>query len=153
MRILPTIHAKYRVTRGSYQTVSPVSAMVLSRHRAIHPRRGQHAVLSRVIRTSCDFLYVQCDLIPPLSRRCKCATGTVPQTQSRPLSPQRTDSKSVPTTPRPGTSNTLTSEATQQVASKSDIRNCVKPFYRSGSEVSGTIFSGIAFISIVCLQI
>lgn len=58
MRILPTIHANRRVTRGSCQTVSPVSAMVLSGHRAIHPRRGQHAVLSRVICTSQN-LYVR----------------------------------------------------------------------------------------------
>ncbi|XP_025266612.1 uncharacterized protein LOC112638698 [Camponotus floridanus] len=49
----------------------------------------------------------------PCCPGCKCATGTVPQSQSQPLSSQRM--KSVPTTQGPETSNTLTSEATQQI--------------------------------------
>ncbi|XP_072763623.1 uncharacterized protein [Anoplolepis gracilipes] len=69
----------------------------------------------------------------PCCPGCKCITGTAPQTQqqqrpqqrSRP-SPSKYTESPVQAAPKPETSKRLTSEATQQVTSKFDIRNCVK---------------------------
>ncbi|CAL1678692.1 unnamed protein product [Lasius platythorax] len=72
----------------------------------------------------------------PCCRGCKCATGTAPQPQPQPQSQRQSGPSSssprrkkspAPAVPKPKTDKTSTSEATQQVTSKSDIRNCVKP--------------------------